>query len=105
MKKIMAMIVLAVCLAVQADTLEQPNQAGGKIVLTGRLCPKPGITNLRETYTYESTGTMGTGFSGVACRQAVGNRVAKDLATGLKGPLGDIQRAPVGDFFCHGHQL
>ncbi len=47
--------------AAHADTLEQPNQAGGKIVLTTRACDKPDATLLLEAYTYEASGAMRAG--------------------------------------------
>ena len=40
-----------------ALTLIQPNVAGGKMVLTGTTCPKPGFAVLKQAYSFTPNGS------------------------------------------------
>ena len=61
MKKLLFCAALLCATYAQALTWEQPNQAGGKIVLTDRACPRAGAEKLFEAYTFEANGNFGAG--------------------------------------------
>lgn len=60
MKKYLAVLLLAYAAVTQAVTWEMPNQSGGKIVLTDRVCKQDGKTYeyLNDAYGYDSNGTV-----------------------------------------------
>jgi hypothetical protein len=68
MKKIAVLLLLCLSAHVSAETVAtQPNQAGGKIVLTDEPCVHKGKTygNLNRAYNYGSAGHTGDGCWGV----------------------------------------
>lgn len=68
MKKILALLLLSLSAHVSAETVAtQPNQAGGKIVLTDDACIHSGKTysNLNRAYNYGSAGYTSEGCWGV----------------------------------------
>ena len=68
MKKILALLLLCLSAHVSAETVAtQPNQAGGKIVLTDEPCVHRGKSygNLNRAYNYGSAGYTSEGCWGV----------------------------------------
>jgi len=64
MKKIAALLLLCLSAHANADTFAtQPNNAGGKIVLTDEICKHEGkvYDKLNRAYNYGSTGYTGEG--------------------------------------------
>lgn len=68
MKKILALLLLSLSVHASAEIIAtQPNQAGGKIVLTDGACTHSGKTysNLNRAYNYGSAGYTSEGCWGV----------------------------------------
>lgn len=68
MKKMLALLLLSLSAHVSAETVAtQPNQAGGKIVLTDRECKYEGrvFDKLNRAYNYGSAGYTSEGCWGV----------------------------------------
>lgn len=63
MKKYLLGLLLAVSTVANAVTWEMPNQSGGRIVLTDRMCIQNGKTyeKLNDAYAYDSNGTVISG--------------------------------------------
>jgi hypothetical protein len=61
---ISALLLLMLSGQAQADSWEQTNTSGGRIVLTDRQCDEGKYKNLLEAYAYTSTGTMEQGCWG-----------------------------------------
>ena len=49
--------ILTCAASAQAITLVQPNAGGGKLMLTGTTCPKPGFAVLKQAYSFVTNGS------------------------------------------------
>ncbi|MES2362382.1 MAG: hypothetical protein V4646_11345 [Pseudomonadota bacterium] len=58
MLRILAVLTLGLHIHVRADTWEQPNEGGGRIVLTDRACNEKDSAELMSAYTYLGNGSM-----------------------------------------------